>query len=257
MNDSMNILADSIKKISLDKIITWQNTSLLAEKIFIQEYNILNKVSSKLSGAIIIQLLINQAYDLDIQNKFSKSYKFSLAENNKTSSIIDPENLPIIPNIIDLIVMPHILEICYNPRIIIKEVSNALMPSGKLLLSGFNPISFVNLVKPLNNNLRCVFADIDFIKADDLTKILAEYDLEVEEIKYSGFLFSDALYDSYLGNKIEYLLTSKNIPTGFCYTILATKKKYCSLSRKMSLKNFNSDIYPSGVANPGLGSTFE
>ena len=257
----MKILDDSVKQqVKLNQIAHWQNNNLLGQKIFLQECNILNNFSSQLAGKTALQVLFNESYNLDNLSNFDKHYKFIIKEscsNYKASAIVHPERFPVIPHIIDLIVMPHALETHQNPEDIIKEISQALTPSGKLLLSGFNPISCINLVKIVSNSLREAFTGVSFIRVSKLYHLLAKYDLEVESIKYSGFFCHNMFYNTYLGSKLESLLTAKRVSAGFCYTVLASKKNYCPLIRSSDLRNLQHDLYPNGATNPSLSRTFK
>jgi SAM-dependent methyltransferase len=257
----MKILDGSAKQqLKLNQIANWQNKNLLGHKTFLQECNLLNNFSSQLAGKIVLQVLFNESYNLGNLSNFDKNYKLIIKENcnnYKAAAIVNSESLPVIPNVIDLIVMPHILEIYQNPEDIIKETSNALTTSGKLLLSGFNPISCINLVKLVSSSLREAFTDVSFIRVSTLCQLLAKYDIEVESIKYSGFFCHDMFYNTYLGSKLESLLTAKKVSAGFCYTVLASKKNYCPLIRSSDLRNLQHDLYPNSVTNPSLGQTFK
>lgn len=52
-----------------------------------------------------------------------------------------PSDLPLASQSIDLLVLPHVLEFSGNPHQILREVERVLMPEGRLLISGFNPLS--------------------------------------------------------------------------------------------------------------------
>jgi len=43
--------------------------------------------------------------------------------------------------VVDLVVLPHVLEFSSNPHQVLREVSRILMPEGHLVVSGFNPWS--------------------------------------------------------------------------------------------------------------------
>ena len=53
----------------------------------------------------------------------------------------DPQALPFADNSLDLLVLPHTLEACADPRAALREAVRVLVPEGRLLLFGLNPFS--------------------------------------------------------------------------------------------------------------------
>jgi SAM-dependent methyltransferase len=53
-----------------------------------------------------------------------------------------PELLPLATQSLDLVALPHALEFSPNPHQLLREVERVLRPEGRLLLTGFNPLSF-------------------------------------------------------------------------------------------------------------------
>lgn len=51
--------------------------------------------------------------------------------------------LPFADNSIDLIALPHVLEFAENPHEALREIHRVLRPEGRLVISGFNPMSLV------------------------------------------------------------------------------------------------------------------
>ena len=52
-----------------------------------------------------------------------------------------PEALPFASSSIDLIVMPHTLEMAADPHAALAEATRVLVPEGRLVIVGFNPVS--------------------------------------------------------------------------------------------------------------------
>jgi len=53
----------------------------------------------------------------------------------------DAEALPFASNSLDLIVMPHTLELAQDPHAALAEATRVLVPDGRLVIIGFNPMS--------------------------------------------------------------------------------------------------------------------
>lgn len=49
--------------------------------------------------------------------------------------------LPFADNSLDLVLLPHTLELSPNPRAVLNEVARVLVPEGRVVISGINPMS--------------------------------------------------------------------------------------------------------------------
>jgi SAM-dependent methyltransferase len=61
------------------------------------------------------------------------------------SVVHDFHYLPFATHSVDLIILPHILELVESPHQVLREVNRVLIPEGKLIISGFNPGSLWGL----------------------------------------------------------------------------------------------------------------
>lgn len=55
------------------------------------------------------------------------------------------EELPFESHSIDLVLLPHVLETTADPHQVLREVDRVLRPEGRLILTGFNPVSLWGL----------------------------------------------------------------------------------------------------------------
>jgi len=55
--------------------------------------------------------------------------------------LAQPESLPFDANSIDLLVLPHVLEISAEPHQVLREAERVLVPEGRVVITGFNPWS--------------------------------------------------------------------------------------------------------------------
>jgi SAM-dependent methyltransferase len=51
------------------------------------------------------------------------------------------EELPFENQSLDLVVLPHVLEFAHDPHQVLREVDRVLRPEGRLIVTGFNPVS--------------------------------------------------------------------------------------------------------------------
>jgi len=57
----------------------------------------------------------------------------------------DSVALPYADQSLDLVVLPHTLELSIDPHATLREVERVLVPEGRVIISGFNPLSFWGL----------------------------------------------------------------------------------------------------------------
>lgn len=65
-----------------------------------------------------------------------------------------PEALPFPDESLDLVVLPHTLELVDDPHLALAEAARVLRPEGRLIVSGFNPASLWMLRQRLGHLLR-------------------------------------------------------------------------------------------------------
>ena len=53
--------------------------------------------------------------------------------------------LPFADNSLDLLLLPHALELSHNPHAVLREVARVLVPEGRVVISGLNPVSLWGL----------------------------------------------------------------------------------------------------------------
>lgn len=59
--------------------------------------------------------------------------------------LAEPEQLPLESQSVDLLILPHVLECSNNPHQVLREAERVLVPEGRLVISGFNPLSLWGL----------------------------------------------------------------------------------------------------------------
>jgi SAM-dependent methyltransferase len=75
--------------------------------------------------------------------------RFSAGLAGPCSLRADPRHLPVAPQSVDLVVLPHVLEFDPDPHQILREAARVLRPEGQIVISGFNPLSLWGLKRRL------------------------------------------------------------------------------------------------------------
>ena len=68
----------------------------------------------------------------------------------------DFDALPFANHSLDLVVLPHALELARDPHLLLREVERVLVPEGKVMIIGFNPASLWGLRQRLGHTRRAV-----------------------------------------------------------------------------------------------------
>ena len=66
-------------------------------------------------------------------------------ESGRVALLADPASLPFPENSLDMVALPHTLELCGDPHSALREVARVLVPEGRVVISGFNPASLWGL----------------------------------------------------------------------------------------------------------------
>ena len=120
--------------------------SLLGQYLLNLEYGYINPVVMDTFGFYAIQM---GNFDIDFLDHSRIPNKFSL-NSNHADLMASNEALPFEEASVDLIIAPHILEQMAEPYELLKEIHRVLMPEGRLIISGFNPMSLWGIKRLLS-----------------------------------------------------------------------------------------------------------
>lgn len=147
--------------------------------------------------------------------------------NRAVATIAEFSSLPLPSAVVDVVVLPHVLDYCNLPHDVLKEASRVVAPSGYLLILGFNPWGWVGLCRGLlgyySSNpfwgCRC----LSRTRVKDWLMLLG---YQIEAINYG--CFSPPLPSRRVVMKFRFLekLARKiGLPFGGYYVILAKKQR--------------------------------
>ena len=120
--------------------------SPLGQYLLNLEYGYINPVVMDTFGFYAIQM---GNLDIDFLDHSRIPNKFSL-NSNHADLMASNEALPFEEASVDLIIAPHILEQMAEPYELLKEIHRVLMPEGRLIISGFNPMSLWGIKRLLS-----------------------------------------------------------------------------------------------------------
>ncbi len=107
-----------------------------------------------------------------------------LAPVGRDMLLTNYEALPFPDASLDLLVLPHTLELSFDPHATLREVERVLVPEGRVVVCSFNPNSLWGLSK----SWKCSFPDVgDFIGQGRLRDWLRLLSFEVESTSFGCY----------------------------------------------------------------------
>ncbi|MBA2654634.1 MAG: methyltransferase domain-containing protein [Gammaproteobacteria bacterium] len=124
------------------------------------EQDELTSLSSQLYGYFLVQLGLDGTYDLKTPSRIMKHvYVGQGAEADGNLCLVESsfKELPFQSESVDVFFLPHTLEIASEADKLLNEIYNILIPGGKLILLGYNPLSLLGLSKLVNSAKNSAF----------------------------------------------------------------------------------------------------
>lgn len=153
------------------------------------ERNVLGSVLAPFYGYHIVQLG-GPTHDYFLQNSLIRhkvriglDHSGSFLGNNVCG---DATQLPFLPDSVDVMVLPHVLEYVAAPHAVLQQCFDAMAPEGHIVVLGFNPFSLWGLAKWLGPN-DCVFRRAQFVAPYQLRGWLKQAGFEIVEYKSMCF----------------------------------------------------------------------
>ncbi|XLM21581.1 class I SAM-dependent methyltransferase [Chromobacterium piscinae] len=109
-----------------------------------------------------------------------------VAESGEVDVRCDPAFLPFETRSLDLLVMPHVLDFTTLPHQVLREADRVLMPEGRLILTGFNPLSLWG-VRRLIQGKESAPWNGNFFTQLRIKDWLALLDLELEDSAFMAY----------------------------------------------------------------------
>lgn len=95
----------------------------------------------ELLGDFLLQLGIDEQQAWLEKSPVRHKFILTSTRQRKTSAIVECSALPFTDESIDVVFLPHTLEMVVNPDRVLSEVFRIIVPEGYLLIAGFNPLS--------------------------------------------------------------------------------------------------------------------
>jgi SAM-dependent methyltransferase len=186
-------------------------------------------------GAIIDQVLPNCfGYDLlqlSVQNKplFSLSpilHKFAMGTraDDKNPLIGQATKLPFSNDSMDVVLLHHILDFYESPQQILREAGRISLPSGHVVIVGFNPISLWGAYQPIGKLRDTAPWFGRFIRPARIMDWLTLLDFKIDRAQYTSYGLPLEGYTGEIPDYSQGLSRNANWPFGAIYVIVASKQ---------------------------------
>lgn len=126
-------------------MLRWYESDL-GQYVLAQELDWFDAVSSDLFGFHALQMGECET-DFLRANRMPHRFCAGIASGPLNAT---PEMLPIASQTLDLLALPHVLEFSAHPHQVLREAERVLRPEGRLLISGFNPMSLWGMRRVLS-----------------------------------------------------------------------------------------------------------
>lgn len=126
-----------VRRMSIPGLDEWLQTAQ-GRYITAWEQDRLDRAVSDVFGFNALQLGLPQC-DFLRANRVPLRQK--AGESGAVDVLCDLTALPFAAHSIDLVVLPHVLEFHADPHQILREIERILIPEGRLIVVGFNPLS--------------------------------------------------------------------------------------------------------------------
>lgn len=155
-------------------------------------------------------------------------HKFSVTNlpGADCAAVSDFDALPLPSNLVDVVLMHHVLDYCPLPHESLKEAARVVAPAGHLVIFGFNPFSWMGLLKwplrLLSHNRLWHCRMLTRWRIGDWLKLLG---FQVETVRYGAFALpvqSRKLLREL--NRAEGFCRKAGLPFGAYYMIVARKQ---------------------------------
>jgi len=139
-------------------------------------------------------------------------------------AVANNEALPLATESMDAVLIHHALDFTTDSHRLLREADRVLTPGGRLLIIGFNPISFWGLSKLFRWRLESPW-NARFISTLRLSDWLKLLNFHIEDVSYGGFLlpWSSPRVVSH-APQLERIGQRTIRPLGCFYLLVATKK---------------------------------
>jgi len=161
----------------------WFETPLGADMLA-REQRVLDDILADIFGFHAVQVGMPT---IPLLRASRMTHQMTLASFSPASLRALPHEIPIASQSVDLVLLAHVLEFAEAPHAILREVERILVPEGRLIITGFNPMSLWGLRQSLDWSRDAHPWDGNFISLPRMKDWLNLLDMEVSAGRLWGY----------------------------------------------------------------------
>ncbi len=205
-----------------DMGVWWQTP--LGKALLESEANLLEPILARIFGYHVLQLGVSEHSMLEASPIGHKLLFLPQHDATRPHPVADNEALPLQSESVDAVLIHHALDYSPDNHRLLRESARVLMPGGKLLIVGFNPLSAWGVRKFCRwRNTRPW--DARYVASSRVQDWLKLLDFKVDKVEHCAYLLP--FKHSRLVNaasRFESFGQKLNAPLGAVYVIVACKQ---------------------------------
>lgn len=200
-------------------------TSDMGKALLKQQQSQLDEILPTLFGYHLMQMSVCRENTLCNSSAIRHQFSLGPLAGKSIVGVTDEEQLPIETESVDVAMLHHVMEYTQHPHQLLREVSRVVMPSGHIVIVGFNPVSFIGLHSIFGRVKRSGIWQNHLLSVQRLADWLTLMDFQVQSVQYG---FYKPLINLPFGNKLfsryDQLMTRFQLPLGGFYVMVAKKE---------------------------------
>ncbi|MCZ6502009.1 MAG: methyltransferase domain-containing protein [Gammaproteobacteria bacterium] len=228
LNHSVKVLAltDSLltpsSRINLQQIRDWF-ASPLGDELLQTESAILEQLLAGLFGYHLLQVSVQQQ-ELFEASPIQHKVTLGLTEQDKSPFFAQPTKLPLENDGTDVVLVHHLLDFVDSPQEALRELSRVVLPSGYLVIVGFNPLSLWGLWKSIARWRKLPPWNGLFIRPGRLMDWMNLLNFKIDRAQFCTYGLPIVHNDAGKPDFSKGLSRNANFPVGAVYVIVARKQ---------------------------------
>jgi SAM-dependent methyltransferase len=199
-------------------------TTVSAQRMLSLQSSWLQAQLGRFSGAHLMFHGLDPDLDLLSASPIKHAFRMALPwqEGIATDAWMTSSDWPLADHCIDLVVMQHSLDFTRRPHQMIREAARTIVPSGYLVIIGFNPWSWwggVQKTLPFSTNMPWVANAVSMNRLQDWLLLL---DFSIHSTQTLGHLWPVTLLPERVSQRIDSVLAGA-VGMGNFYMVIAQK----------------------------------
>ena len=201
----------------------WLKTSSAQRMLSLQSAWLQTQLG-RFAGAHLMFHGLDPGLDLLSSSPIKHAFRMALPwqEGIATDAWMTSSNWPLADQSIDLVVMQHSLDFTRRPHQMIREAARTIVPSGYLVIIGFNPWSWwggVQKMMPFSTDMPWVANAVSMKRLQDWLLLL---DFSIQSTETLGHLWPITLFPERVSQRIDSVLAGP-VGMGNFYMVVAQK----------------------------------